>query len=253
VSGTFSPPVGGATEAKQDDIIATLIDLENSVTAPQADEDSAHVSTHAGMFILGVRNDNDATRTDSDGDYSGLAVDSAGRVKLAASEAHLGEVGGNTTVVSAEFSRPADTTAYAAKDAVANSTSAPTVLTFTNLARVAAGSGYVTKARLMTTQSPNVTQFRVHLYHTAPTAINDNAQWTLLWANRANRIGFIDFNSMQTEGSGSDAANAINGTVRLAFKCASASRNIFGLLETLGAFTPASAQSFFVELTAENN
>lgn len=172
---------------------------------------------------------------------------------LEASEAHIGEVGGNTIVVSTSFTRPADTTAYAAKDAVSDSTSAPTVLTFSNIARVNAGSGYITKARLMTNQSTNTTRFRLHLYHTTPTAINDNAAWTLLWANRANRIGYIDFDSLQTEGSGSDAANALNSTVRLAFKCASASRAIYGLLETLGVFTPASGQVFFLELSSENN
>lgn len=253
VTGSFSAPAGGATETKQDDIIATLIDLENSVSAPQADEDSAHVSTHAGLFVLAVRNDNNAAFTGSDGDYSGLAVDSAGRIKLAANETHIGEVGGNTVAVSVEFSRPADTTAYAARDAVANSTSSPTVLTFSNIARVNAGSGYITKARLMTDQSTNTARFRLHLYRTAPTAINDNAAWTLLWANRANRIGFIDFSALQTEGTGSDAANALNTDIRLAFVCATASRALYGMLETLDAFTPASGQQFMIELSAEAN
>jgi hypothetical protein len=192
---------------------------------------------------------------DGSGNLQPLAVGVTGALAstLAASEAHIGEVGGNTAVVQAEFTRPADTTAYTAKDAVANSTSAPMVLTFANLARVTGGSGYITKARLMTNQSTNATRFRLHLYHTAPTAINDNAAWTLLWANRANRVGFIDFDSLQTEGSGSDAANALNSTVRLAFKCAVGSRALYGLLETLGAFTPASGQVFFLELSAENN
>ncbi len=204
---------GGATEAKQDTIIARL---------PTA-------LTGSGNFKVAVQE------------------------SLPAGEAHIGEVGGNTAVVSASFTRPADTTAYAAKDAVSNSTSAPTVLTFTNLARINAGSGYITKARLMTDQAANVARFRLHLYHTAPTAINDNAQHAMLWANRANRIGFIDFEAMQTEGTGSDTANALNSTIRLAFVCAAASRTLYGLLETRDAFTPANAQNFFIELMSENN
>lgn len=162
-------------------------------------------------------------------------------------------VGGNMGVASAAITRPSNTDAYTAKDAVSDSTSAPTVLTFSDLARINGGSGYVTKARLLTNQSTNTTRFRLHLYHTAPTAINDNAAFTMLWANRANRVGYIDFDSQQTEGSGSDSSNALNTTIRLAFKCATGSRVLYGLLETLGAFTPASGQLFFIELTAENN
>jgi hypothetical protein len=155
--------------------------------------------------------------------------------------------------VAVTLTRPADTTAYAAKDAVSDSTSAPTVLTFADLARVNAGSGYIVKARLMTNQSTNTARFRLHLYHTTPTAINDNAAHTLLWANRANHIGYVDFAAAQTEGTGSDAANSQNDTVRMPFVCASGSRAVYGLLETLDAFTPASGQVIYIELTADLN
>lgn len=168
-------------------------------------------------------------------------------------ETHLGEVGGRTVVASASFTRPADTTAYTAKDTVSNSTSVPTVLTFSNLARIAGGSGYITKARLLTNQSTNTARFRLHLYHTAPTAINDNSPFTLLWANRAIRVGYIDFDAATTEGTGSDSASALNSVIRLAFSCTSASRTLYGALEAIDAFTPASGQEFFAELTAELN
>lgn len=151
------------------------------------------------------------------------------------------------------LTRPSDSAPYAAKDAVSDSTSAPTVLTFAGMARVVGGSGYVTKARLMTNQSTNVARFKLHLFHTAPTAINDNAPYTLLWANRAVRLGAIDFDATQTEGTGSDAASALNTTIRLAFVCAAASSSLYGILETLDVFTPASGQLFYVELTAEGN
>jgi hypothetical protein len=171
----------------------------------------------------------------------------------AAGENHLGEVGGNEVVVSAAFARPADVAAYASKDVVSNSTSAPIVLTFANLARVNAGSGYLVKARLESDQATNTARFRLHLYHTAPTPINDNAAFTILWANRAKRVGTIDFDALQTEGAGSDAAYSANKDVRLAFACDAASRTLYGVLETLDPFTPASGQNFFVELAADNN
>ena len=170
---------------------------------------------------------------------------------IRAGEAHVGEVGGKGAVVAAAFARPNDVTAYASKDAVSNSTSSPTVLTFTNIARVVAGTGYIVKARIMTDQSTNVARYRLHLYNVAPTAINDNAAWTLLWANRAARVGYIDFDGCQTEGTGSDCANAVNTTVRLHFAAAAGVRTLYGLLETLDAFTPAANQNFYVELSAE--
>lgn len=47
-------------------------------------EDSAHASGDIGMFALAVRNDTDAVLTSADGDYSPIAVDSAGRLKVVA-------------------------------------------------------------------------------------------------------------------------------------------------------------------------
>ena len=43
-------------------------------------------------------------------------------------------VGGKSVQKSASFTRPADTTAYAANDAIADSTSEPTLLSFANCA-----------------------------------------------------------------------------------------------------------------------
>lgn len=161
--------------------------------------------------------------------------------------------GGALATSAVTLTRPSNTDAYAAKDAVSNSTSAPTVLTFAAAARVNGGSGYITRVRLMTNQSANVARFRLHLYHTAPTPINDNAACTLLWANRANRIGYIDLPACQTEGTGSDAANAQNDTVRLPFICGASAQAIYGLFETLDAFTPASGQVFYLELMIDQN
>lgn len=163
------------------------------------------------------------------------------------------QVHGNTRVVSAAFARPADTTAYAANDAVSDSTSAPTALTFERAARVAGGGGYITKARLVTDQSTNVAQFRLWLFSASPTAINDNTAYTYLWADRAILLGSIDLGPLTTEGSGSTAASGLSADGRLAFVASQATQSLFGLLETKTAFTPASAQNFFIELSVEAN
>lgn len=156
-----------------------------------------------------------------------------------------GTAGGNTT-----YTRPADTTAYAALDSVSDSTSAPNVITFTGILRNVIGTGYITKAKLTTSQSTNTARFRLHLWNAAVSAINDNAAWTLLIANVATYQGFIDFGPCGTEGSGSDMARAINVSGALPV-VGGATANLFGLLETLDAFTPASAQTFRIELTLD--
>ena len=180
-------------------------------------------------------------------------------VGLPAGESFLGTVGGTTTMVAAaELTRPADTTAYAANDAVSDSTSSPTIwATFTNIARINVGTGYIVKAKLLTDQAANVAQLRLHLFNAAPTAINDNAAQTMLYANKATWLGAIDFPALTQDGTGSTAAKATvssgSSSLPLAFVCAAASRTLSGLLEVLGAFTPTSGQKFYIELAAENN
>ena len=154
-------------------------------------------------------------------------------------------------VASVELTRPADTTAYIAKDAISNSTTAPVVLTFDNLARIQGGALYIVKARLITDQSTNTARYRLHLYSTAPTPINDNAPYAVLYSNRALRHGYVDFSALATEGTGSTAAMTLNADVRLALTAADGSRAIYGMLEVLDGFTPTSGQKFFIELTAD--
>ena len=160
-------------------------------------------------------------------------------------------------VVSVEFNRPADTTAYTAKDAISNSTSAPSVLTFANITHDWSQAGYITKARIMTNKatwaSTNAAVFKLHLFHEAPTAINDNSPYTLLFANRTRRIGTITFSALSTEGTGSDCANTI-WTGALYFESKESNNTIYGLLEVdsfSGTLTPDSAQTFYIELSAD--
>lgn len=170
-----------------------------------------------------------------------------------------GAVSSNSVVSSATITRPADTTAYAAKDVVSNSTSAPVVLTFSGMARANAGTGTIVRARLMTSQKTNVALYRLHLFHTAPTVIADNSPYTLLYANAANRIGSIDFPALSTEDSTNSTAAAsmrpsYDGSYNapnLWYKCKSDGTSLYGVLETLSAFTPDSAQTFFIELGAD--
>ena len=172
---------------------------------------------------------------------------------LAAGENHAGEVGGNLATLAASFTRPANTTAYAALSAVSNSTSAPTVLTFTGCGRKTGGSGYVVGALLRTDQSACTSAFKLHLFNVAPTAIDDGSAYTSLWANNSKYLGTLTLPAMSTEGSGSTAATSLDFSDRLPFVCAAGDTNLYGLLETVGGFTPASGQNFYAALAADRN
>jgi hypothetical protein len=175
----------------------------------------------------------------------------------AAGENHVGFVGLTTAEVAAVLTRPSDTPgAYSAKDVISDSTSEPHVITFTNIARVAGGCGSITKARLFTNSATALlgAVVRLHLYHTSPTAVNDHAQFALAWANRTGRIGYIDFPALTTEGTGSDSAYSLWVDMPIAYCCAGADRNLYGIAElTTPGAAPASAQILYFALTVENN
>lgn len=187
-----------------------------------------------------------------------LVTEGAGPKKYAAKE-RPGQIfetrviaGGETVQVSTEFERPNDVVAYTAEDVVGPTPAA--VLTFAGAARLVGGSGYIVGARLMTDQAANTERFRLHLYDTAPAAIADNAAFTgPLYADRATYIGYVDFPALTAEGAGATAAHGQNSDIRLAFVAPAAATSIFGVLETLTAWTPAALQDFFVELTIEQN
>lgn len=160
--------------------------------------------------------------------------------------------GTDCVILTAPFARPDDTTAYAINDAVSDSTSAPTILTFANAARANGGSGYIVKAELCTDQAACVAAFRLHLFTTSVAPYNDNTAYTALYANRVSRVGYIDFPAVAQEGSGSTSAFAL-WLGQLLYVCDSASAALYGLLETKSVFTPASAQNFSIRLGLDRN
>ena len=230
-------------------VTITYENFEGTATTPTAPITVASVVLPVGASTSAKQDTAQTTLSAIDTKLGGTIA-----VSNVPTENHLGEIGGRTVRVAATFARPADTSAYAALDTISTSTSAPVVITFSNMARVNAGSGYITKARIMTDQKTNTARFRLHLFHTAPTLTNDNAAFPLLWADRANRVGKIDFGAMTTEdATNSTCAESLNEAVRLSFTCEAANTALYGILETLDAFTPASGQNFYISLTAEQN
>lgn len=162
------------------------------------------------------------------------------------------QMGGFTANPSATFNRPANITAYASGDLVANDTTAGSVtpLSFA-IGRVAGGSFVVRKARLKKSNTSTTNaSFRLHLYTSSPATITngDNGAWS---TSHSGYVGSFDFSSSNALPF-TDAV-AINGTPvvgsEVSVKLASG-QTLYGLLEARAAYTPASGETFTVELEA---
>lgn len=165
-------------------------------------------------------------------------------------------VGGSLVTITTELTRPADTTAYAANDVVSNSTSATTLLTMTNCARVAGGSGYITGVRVVTNLKSITPRMRVHMLNANnPTIAADNVAAKTLYADLSKRVGSVDLAAMTTSAdtTTSDQSGASDFSIRIPFVCAAGDRNLYIWLETLDAFTPASGEKFSVVLSVDQN
>ena len=156
-------------------------------------------------------------------------------------------------IVSANFNRPADTTAYATGDLVANSTTAGSVtpLSFTvgRGASGAAATGMIRRARLRKTgTSITAAQFRLHLYRVSPTPSNgDNGAW--LTGSVSDYVGHIDFtcDKVFTDGASGNGVPALGSEINFA------AQTYYGLLEARAAYTPGNAETFTVELEVIQN
>lgn len=166
-------------------------------------------------------------------------------------------VKGQAATRSTTLTRPANTTAYNALGTIANNTSGATNTTLTSVGREAGGTGAFTRARLVTNQKGCTARVKVWFYHTAPTAINDNSPYLYLDADNGKLAGCIEFPAFQTEDpTNSTAAHATRGVddfFRLPFDLDNGSQTLYLAFETLDAFTPASGQTFFLELWEESN
>jgi hypothetical protein len=157
---------------------------------------------------------------------------------------------GFTTRPTATVTRPADTTAYASGDLVANSTTAGSVtpMSFT-VSRGTATGGMVRRCRIRTssTSITNAT-FRLHLYAASPTCTNgDNGAW--LTDNATNYVGSLD---VTIDKAFSDGA-AGNGVPSVGNEINFTSTTYYGLLEARAAYTPTSGEVFTVELEVIQN
>lgn len=221
----------------------------------------ATTATANGKWIVGVVYNQFRVRFSTA--TSGTVVANVSQISAAAASAGTAAnalSGGYMGTSAVELTRPSDTNAYAANDAISDSTNAPTVAFAFTLARVASGTGYITKAKLSTDQKTCTARFRLYLFNASTiTPINDNAVQTYLYANAASYMGHVDFPACSTEdsststGARSLATMGVSGTNLPIGFVADANSKLYGLLETLDAFSPASGQKIRISLESDNN
>lgn len=152
---------------------------------------------------------------------------------------------------SATFTRPANTTAYATGQLVANSVSPASVvpMAFALGNAFPQGQYRLTRARLFKsgTGVTNAT-FRLHLYQALPVvqaSSGDGATW--LTTGAASWLGNIDISSMLPFSDGAAGTGSCPAGSEHYARFITGS-TVYGLLAALGAYTPASAEQFTVTL-----
>ncbi|RPJ29458.1 MAG: hypothetical protein EHM33_01005 [Chloroflexi bacterium] len=154
-----------------------------------------------------------------------------GDVTLLAGEAHVGQVGGNTKNidVTPTLTVHAD---YVTGDFVGTS---GTPITFTDAARVNAGTGWVIGA-LLENDVAEAIACELWLFDATVTPPADSAAWSISDADAKKCIGVIKFPAADWVQS---ALNAVcrSAVYAIPFTCGAASKNLFGCLVTRGTLT----------------
>lgn len=163
-------------------------------------------------------------------------------------------------VSTAEYQRPANTTAYTAGDVIADSTTAPTTIPFGGVARTAGGTGKILDAQIKVygyTASPP-SSLELWLFQPGTiTPINDNDPFAISNAALDTLVCVIPFtvsyvgNPSTTGIQGSRVWQATN--LNLAFDLGSGVTSLEGILRVGGAYTPVSGETFFIHLKVQQD
>ncbi len=174
-------------------------------------------------------------------------------VAIASNQSNVPVISNNSEVrISANFTRPADTTAYAAGDLVANSTTAGSVvpLTFTNAVRTAGDCVRIERVRIeKSNTSLTNASFRLHLFEASPTpTVGDNGVFNNAGVLASNNVlNYVGAFAVTMTNSGSDGAAGfgVPTTGSGVTVSPTSGTSLFGLLEVTAAYTPANGEVFY--------
>jgi hypothetical protein len=147
------------------------------------------------------------------------------------------------------FTRPADTTAYASGDLVANSTTNTAVdaVELKHIGNRPAGTGIIRRVvlRKSGTGTTNAS-FRVHLMRGDPATVTNGDNGAFSISGVADYLGYADVTIGQafTDGAWGAGAPAVGSEFMI--RLGPAEQDIWAMVEARGAYTPASAEVFVV-------
>lgn len=194
-------------------------------------EDEASAGGDLGIVAMARRTDTPANQSGTDGDWEPLQVSNGG---LWVSPL------GFPVSVSTDITRPADTTAYAANDALSNSTSSPTTggFTLSSICRKSGGSVLITDMIVTTSNDPATTlQGEIFLFNQSVTAINDNAAFAVSDSEIKTCVAKVPFVLEDVGNNGFYHAQNLN-----ILATASGSADLRFLVRVKNAYTPASSE-----------
>lgn len=244
---------GGAIAGTTGDYIPLTTDANGALRVTgggggtQYVEDVAHASGDTGTMLLAVRNDAGTALAGTTGDYIPISTDAngylyvnlaAGTLNLGAGEAHLGEVGGNTAIISPSLTITAG--AYSANDVVGGE------ITLTNAARVSGGSGVITDIVVLDDDNEKAA-LTIVLYDSDPAANTaDNGAFAWGSGDLARCIGKVNVAGADYETMGGNAVAHKTG-LGIGFK-ASGSANLYMYLIATGTPTYAATSDLQVKV-----
>ena len=152
---------------------------------------------------------------------------------------------------SASFTRPNDTTAYAANDLVADSTTAGSVTPMTFILPTGVGNSVVVRGVKVQKSGTTATNgnFHLRLYGASPTCANgDNGAWS---TSLSSYLGKVDPAIVEAFTDGCANVSTFAEGSDLYFRITSS--KIYGLLVADAAYTPAAQEVFTITLYLEMN
>lgn len=173
----------------------------------------------------------------------------------AASELHIGEVGMATVDLTDSWTRVADTNAYTIADVIAATVSNTDTTALRSLALGRSGTrGFALRFLSVAFQKTDfLPTIRVHFYNVAaPTTAlaGDNVTFVQYYANRAQKLGFVDLPAHTLYHAGDDYTNAYKDNLDLIL--VPVAGLIYYRLEIVGgtSITPSSAMPVNLRLRA---
>jgi hypothetical protein len=153
----------------------------------------------------------------------------------------------DSTAVTVTLTRPADTTAYAAGDAITDSTSSPNDIEF-DFSGIAANGDMLEITKVVIADSGITSEsLSLRLFDAAVTATNDNSAFSVSDSDNNNSVSLITLISKDRAGA---STLYDSGAISEFVKLDAADDTLYGLLRTISAFTPISAETFQITIYA---